>query len=68
MTGDLTVPASGFGISFSRVDGALSVSGSSAVFLNNTFCGEEVSVSASVVTALGNRGLAPLAQPALCAQ
>lgn len=66
VTGSLTVPASGFGISFSRVDGALAVSGSSAVFLNNTFCGEDVSISASVVTALGNRGLAPLPRPALC--
>lgn len=66
ITGSLMVPASGFGISFSRVDGALSVSGSNAVFLNNTFCGTSVSVSASAVTALGNRGLAPLPRPAGC--
>lgn len=61
----LDVPASGFGMSFSRIGGALNVSGSGAVLLNNAFC-STVTATGSNVTALGNAGAAPLPAPPDC--
>ena len=63
--GSLTVPASDFGLSYSHVEGATDISGSSPVLLLNDFCGV-MNLSGSSSTALGNRGLAPLAAPSSC--
>ncbi|HUG41228.1 MAG TPA: hypothetical protein VMM12_12130 [Longimicrobiales bacterium] len=59
MTSDVSVPGSSFGFSFSRVAGSFSLAGSSAVLLNNRFCGTSQSISGSGTTALGNIGLTP---------
>jgi hypothetical protein len=56
--GDLTIPASGVGLSFARVDGATSAEGSDATFLANALCGDDA-VSGSGTLAVGNAGLAP---------
>jgi pectin methylesterase-like acyl-CoA thioesterase len=65
ITGNLSVPANGFGMSLSRVDGAFQLNGSGARLLQNTFCGT-VSSPTTNVTAFGNAGMAPLAQPPGC--
>lgn len=59
VTGDVDVPASGCGISFSQVDGSLLVEGSDATLLSNAMCGS-TEVDASGVIALGNAGLTPI--------
>ena len=65
ITGSLTVPASGVGVSFSRIDGLLSADGSDATFLASEMCGgANISGSGSIV--LGNAGAAPLIDVADC--
>jgi hypothetical protein len=59
ITGDLSVPASGIGLSFSRVNGEVSSRGSDATFLQNELCGTET-IDGSGSLVLGNAGLAPL--------
>jgi hypothetical protein len=58
ITGDLTIPASGVGVSFSRVDGATAAEGSDGTLLANELCGA-ITIEGSGVAALGNVGLAP---------
>lgn len=58
ITGDLTIPASGVGVSFSRVEGATTAEGSDGTYLANGFCGT-ANVGGSGSFALGNAGLAP---------
>lgn len=58
ITGSLTIPASKVGLSFSRVDGALTSEGSDGMLLANALCGSE-SITGSGTIALGNRGAAP---------
>lgn len=58
VTGTLTVPASGVGVSFADVDGAVSASGSDAKLLANAFCGG-ATVTGSGSTVVGNAGMAP---------
>ena len=61
ITGDLAIPASGTGVSFSRVDGNLTAAGSDTTLLANALCGsDEITGSGSIV--VGNAGAAPLAQ------
>lgn len=60
ITGNLTMPASGLGLSFSRVDGTTSSSGSDATLLANALCGDET-ISGSGSVAVGNAGAAPIA-------
>jgi hypothetical protein len=57
--GNLTIPASGVGLSFSQVDGATESEGSDATFLANALCGG-VNLTGSGTVALGNAGAAPL--------
>lgn len=57
--GDLTIPASKVGLSFSRVDGTASSAGSDGMLLANALCGSE-SVTGSGTIALGNVGAAPV--------
>jgi hypothetical protein len=59
VTGDLTIPASGVGVSFSRVDGATTAEGSDGMLLANAMCGTE-NVTGSGTHVLGNAGMAPL--------
>jgi hypothetical protein len=59
ITGSLTVPASGVGLSFSQVDGATQSVGSDATFLANALCGG-VSLTGSGTIVLGNAGASPL--------
>ena len=65
ITGRLGVPANGFGMSLSRVDGAFQLNGSGATLLQNSFCGTVTSPTSNV-TALGNAGIAPVARSAGC--
>lgn len=58
ITGNLDIPASGVGISFSQVEGAVTAEGSDATLLANAFCGT-ASVTGSGAIALGNAGLEP---------
>jgi hypothetical protein len=58
ITGNLAMPASGIGLSFSRVAGLISSTGSDATFLVNALCGSE-SISGSGTIAAGNTGAAP---------
>jgi hypothetical protein len=59
ITGSLTIPASGTGLSFSRVDGVTTSEGSDATILANALCGsEQVTGSGSIV--VGNAGAAPV--------
>lgn len=60
ITGDLTIPASKVGVSFSRVDGALTSEGSDGMLLANALCGTE-QITGSGTTVVGNRGAAPIA-------
>ena len=61
ITGSLTMPASGAGLSFSRVNGATSSDGSDATFLDNDLCGG-ASITGSGSIVVGNAGAAPIAQ------
>jgi len=58
ITGDLTIPASGTGLSFSQVDGETDADGSDDVFLSNALCGA-ATITGSGAIALGNEGIAP---------
>jgi hypothetical protein len=58
--GDLSIPASGTGLSFSRVDGNFDATGSDTTLLANELCGgDAITGSGSIV--VGNAGAAPLA-------
>lgn len=59
ITGNLTIPASGVGLSFSQVDGATQSEGSDATFLANALCGG-VDLTGSGIIVLGNAGASPL--------
>lgn len=61
ITGDLTMPASGLGLSFSRVNGSTSSTGSDATFLGSALCGSD-SLSGSGSLVVGNAGVPPLTQ------
>ena len=60
ITGSLTIPASGVGVSFSQVDGTDTSSGSDGILLANALCGS-AKVSGSGTIAVGNAGIAPVA-------
>lgn len=57
--GALNIPASKVGLSFSRVDGAVTSEGSDGMLVANALCGNET-VTGSGTIALGNRGAAPI--------
>lgn len=59
ISGTLTVPASGIGLSFSRVNGMTTATGSDGTFLENELCGG-VSITGSGSYALDNAGAAPV--------
>jgi hypothetical protein len=59
ITGNLTVPASGTGLSFSRVNGMASATGSDATMLANALCGG-ATISGSGSLAVGNAGTPPI--------
>jgi len=60
ITGNLSIPASGIGVSFSRIDGTVDAIGSDATLLANALCGNEtITGSGSIV--VGNSGSAPTA-------
>jgi len=59
ITGTLTIPASGVGVSFSRVDGAAQAMGSDGRLLADAMCGT-ATVTGSGTIALGNAGMAPI--------
>jgi len=61
ITGDLTMPASGLGLTFSRVDGSTVSEGSDATLLGNAICGTET-ITGSGSFVVGNSGVAPIAQ------
>jgi hypothetical protein len=60
ITGNLTMPASGLGLSFSRVDGTTMAEGSDATLLANAICGSET-ITGSGSFVVGNSGVAPSA-------
>lgn len=60
ITGSLSIPASGVGLSFSRVDGKIAAMGSDGMLLANALCGTS-SVTGSGTIAVGNAGMAPIA-------
>ncbi|HEY5922226.1 MAG TPA: hypothetical protein VIV11_11170, partial [Kofleriaceae bacterium] len=61
ITGTLAIPASGSGLTFSRVDGAVQAEGSDTTLLANALCGgATVTGSGSIV--VGNAGAAPTTQ------
>jgi len=64
ITGSLTAPASGIGLSFSRVNGATNATGSDGTFLKNALCGA-VTITGSGSYALDNAGAAPVAPSCL---
>ena len=59
--GNLTMPASGLGLSFSRVDGTTVSEGSDGTLLGNAICGNET-ITGSGSFVVGNSGVAPIAQ------
>lgn len=59
LIGSLTMPASKVGLSFSRVDGAVTSEGSDGMLLANALCGSET-VTGSGTVVVGNRGMAPI--------
>jgi len=59
ITGNLTIPASKVGVTFSRVDGAVSSQASDGMMLANALCGAET-ITGSGTTVIGNAGAAPL--------
>jgi hypothetical protein len=60
ITGNLTVPASGTGLTFSRVNGTTDATGSDATFLRNALCGP-ASITGSGSFVLDNAGTPPTA-------
>ena len=60
ITGNLTIPASGTGVSFSRVEGSITATGSDATLLENQLCGAD-SITGSGSIVVGNLGMAPSA-------
>ena len=58
ITGSLAIPASKVGLSFSRVDGAVTSEGSDGMLLANAVCGSET-ITGSGTIVVGNRGMAP---------
>lgn len=60
ISGNLTVPASGVGLSFSRVNGTTTSMGSDGRLLANALCGTE-SVTGSGTIVVGNTGMPPVA-------
>ena len=58
ITGSLSVPTSGSGLSFSRVDGTATVAGSDSIVLASALCGGG-SITGSGSFVVGNRGIAP---------
>lgn len=60
ITGDVTIPASKVGLSFSRVDGTLTSMGSDGMLLANALCGAET-ITGSGTIVVGNAGAAPRA-------
>ena len=61
ITGNLTMPASGLGLSFSQVDGTTTARGSDATLLGNAICGTGT-ITGSGSSVVGNSGIAPVAQ------
>lgn len=59
ISGSLTMPASKVGLSFSRVDGAVTSEGSDGMLLANALCGSE-SITGSGTVVVGNKGAAPI--------
>jgi len=59
ITGDLTIPASKVGLSFSRVDGTTTSQGSDGMLLANSLCGAET-ITGSGTIMVGNVGAPPL--------
>ncbi len=59
ISGDLTMPASSVGVTFSRIGGTTTSMGSDGVLLANAVCGAET-VTGSGTIALGNSGMAPI--------
>lgn len=60
ITGNLTIPASKVGLSFSRVSGSIMSEGSDGMLLANSLCGSE-SITGSGTIVLGNAGALPSA-------
>jgi hypothetical protein len=60
ITGTLSIPASGTGLSFSRVDGMATAVGSDATLLANALCGG-ATITGSGSFAVGNAGVPPTA-------
>lgn len=58
ITGSLAVPASGTGLSFSRVDGVTTAVGSDTTLLANSLCGG-AAITGSGSLVVGNTGVAP---------
>lgn len=61
ITGNLNMPASGVGLSFSRVNGSTSSMGSDAKLLDNALCGSET-ITGPGTLVVGNAGVPPLTQ------
>lgn len=59
ISGDLTMPASSIGVTFSRIGGTTTSMGSDGVLLANGVCGSET-VTGSGTIAIGNSGMAPI--------
>ncbi len=59
ITGNLTIPASGVGLSFSQVDGSTQSESSDATLLSNALCGG-ATLTGSGLIALDNAGTAPI--------
>ncbi|MBZ5708841.1 hypothetical protein [Nannocystis pusilla] len=62
ITGDLAAKGNNFGISFSRVFGATSITGQAGAYLRNIFCGP-TTVPSSNATLLDNYGVPPIEAP-----
>jgi hypothetical protein len=58
ITGDLAAKGNNFGISFSVVEGATSITGNAGAYARNVFCGD-ATVPSSNATLLDNFGIAP---------
>jgi hypothetical protein len=62
ITGNLAAKGNNFGISFSAVKGATSITGNAGAFVRNVFCGM-TAVPSSSVTLLDNHGIEPSKVP-----
>lgn len=60
ITGTLSIPASKVGVSFSRLDGAITSQGSDGMLLANALCGA-ATITGSGTIVVGNTGAPPLA-------